>query len=190
MKLQESLSLNNLGWLLLKEGNVPAAQRMNQEALTLSKELGDKPYTTIHGLLGLGSAQAAAGDLAGARKNWEQALAMSKQTGNKSTSADAFYGLGQLFHLQGNLRESRINQEEALSLRSEAGLNLTADSRLELAKLLIDEGRLPEAENLARQAVEESYTKAGIDVQAEAENVLANVLLKRRCSRFRPIGEQ
>jgi serine/threonine protein kinase/tetratricopeptide (TPR) repeat protein len=179
MKLQESLSLNNLGWLLLKEGNVPAAQRMNQEALTLSKELGDKPYTTIHGLLGLGSAQAAAGDLAGARKNWEQALAMSKQTGNKSTSADAFYGLGQLFHLQGNLRESRINQEEALSLRSEAGLNLTADSRLELAKLLIDEGRLPEAENLARQAVEESYTKAGIDVQAEAENVLANVLLTR-----------
>jgi len=179
MKLQEALTLNNLGWLLLAQGNIPAAQRMNQDSLTLLREIEGKPSVTINALLGLGSAELAGGDLAGARRHWTQALEMSKQTGNKGTWADALYGLGQLLRIQGNLADARRSHEQSLSMREEAGLNLTADSRMELSRLLIEEGRLVDAEQMARQAIEESRAKAGIDVQAEAKDLLAEVLLER-----------
>ena len=182
-KLYQAFTIGNLAGLLQRDNQVTEAKKKYEEAVALAKETGDKAFYSISGLVGLADAQAAAGDLAGARGSCGQALELSKETASKSGRAGALSALGDIEHKAGNLPEARKNYEEALSLSTEIGEKTNAsEDRLALSKLFLDEGSPAEADDLAAQAADELRARGKIDKVAEADAVRAEALLGR--SRF------
>ena len=182
-KLYQASILGDLAALLVRDNRVSEGKKKYQEALALGKETGDKGFFAIGGLVGLAEAEAAAGDLPGARHSCTEALEFAKETGSKSGRASALFQLGAILQKAGNLPEARKNYEEALSLSTETGEKTdVAEERLALSKLLLDEGSPAEADDLARQAGDELGARGKADRRAEAESIRAKALVQR--SRF------
>ena len=97
---------------------------------------------------------------------------MYDQLGDKSGSAYARSGLGEVQAEQGDLTAARASYEQALKIRESIGES-TAENRLALAALSLDQGQPKDSEKNARDASEEFRTKKMVDRQAEAQVILA-----------------
>ena len=76
-------SLQNIGDILILEGNLNRAKKTLQESLALGRETGER--SLISGALqNLAGVLAALGDLDGAKKTYEQVLAIRREIGEKS----------------------------------------------------------------------------------------------------------
>ena len=90
----------------------------------------------------------------------------------------AISGLGQIAAVHGDLREARQRYEEALAIRNEIGeKGTTAESRLALATVSLEEGRPAEAEGPAGEAAEQFREQKDADNEALALAILARSLL-------------
>src|ERR1035438_3918959 len=86
-----------------------------------------------------------------AKADYEQALAIGTQVSDKSASAYGLAGLGEVSMERDQLPEARKKFESALKLRSEIGQKETIlQTRVELARLRIEEGHAADAERDAR----------------------------------------
>ena len=96
----------------------------------------------------------------------------------KRDSAFALYGFGQVLAAHGDLAAARKRHEGALALRDEIGEEGTAaESRLALAELSIDQGRLAEAQALVQQAADEFRKERETEFEAAAYAIGARSLL-------------
>jgi ATP/maltotriose-dependent transcriptional regulator MalT len=88
------------------------------------------------------------------------------------------YGLGQVLAAHGDLAAARKRHEGALALRDQIGEEGTAaESRLALAELSIDQGRLAEAQTLVQQAADEFRKERETEFEAAAYAIGARSLL-------------
>jgi eukaryotic-like serine/threonine-protein kinase len=168
-------TLSNLGAMLQQQRNFDGAEKLYEQALDMLRDVNDKNNEAIV-LTNMAEVLYDKGDLAAARSKYEQVLPMYNELADKSGSAYARFGLGNVLTEQDNLTEARKSLEETLATRVAIGES-TAESRLALADLALDEGRPMDSEADARAAAEEFRTKGVVDQEARAEAVLARSLL-------------
>jgi tetratricopeptide (TPR) repeat protein/DNA-binding winged helix-turn-helix (wHTH) protein len=168
-------TLSNLGALLQGQRNFDGAEKLYEQALEMQREVKNRNNEATV-LTNMAEVLYDKGDLAAARSKYEEVLPMYNELADKSGSAYARSGLGKVLAEQGDLAAARKNLEEALAIRVAIGES-TAESRLALAALALNEGRQADGEANARAAAEEFGTKGIIDKEAQAETVLAKSLL-------------
>jgi eukaryotic-like serine/threonine-protein kinase len=168
-------TLANMGGVLQQQRNLVGAEKLYEEALEMHREVKNRSSeaTVLNDMAEILHDK---GDLADARTKYEQVLPMYNELGDKSGLAYARSGLGQVMAEQGDLIGARKSYEEALAIRESIG-EPTAETRLALAALSLDEGRPADSEANARTAAEEFSKKNMVDKQSLAETVVARALL-------------
>jgi eukaryotic-like serine/threonine-protein kinase len=161
-------TMSNIGNLLVEMGSFDEAEKYYERALSSMREISFKhgePYATA----GMGDVHFYQGDLAGARKKYEEALAESKELGNDDYSGQVTVALAAVA-----LAQKRFTDGETLAAPSAAYFEKTANwgsaawAHAILARCLLGEGKLQEAQNASAKAVKFSKQYPGYDPGYEA----------------------
>jgi tetratricopeptide (TPR) repeat protein len=177
-------SLNNLGHLLVSQGDLAGARPYYERALAIyGKALGpDHPHTATS-LNNLATLLQSQGDLAGARPYHERALAIREKAlgPDHPDTANSLNNLAGLLQSQGDLTGARPYYERALAIREKAlGPNHpgTARSLNNLAGLLESQGDLAGARPCYERALTITEKALGPDHPdtARSLNNLASLL--------------
>jgi serine/threonine protein kinase/tetratricopeptide (TPR) repeat protein len=198
----EATTLGNLGGLMVEMGDPEGAKKYFERALSIMREISfrvGEPYPTA----GLADAMLMEGDVPGARQQYEAALKLSQDAHQDDHVAQVQTALARVA-----LEQKRFSDGEVLARGAMATFDKdnVADNgawaRAILARNLLGEGKLPEAQTLtaqalvlARQSVSlpqhfeatlaDVRTKATAGNTSEAEKELDAMLLSTRKSGYR-----
>ena len=112
--------LARLGFLALGQGDEAEARARYEEALAVSRRLGDR-RAEGRSVGHLGSLALTQGDYPEARARYEEALTVARELGDGRAEAVWVANLGLLAHYQADYPEARARYEEALALARERG---------------------------------------------------------------------
>ncbi len=153
-------SINQMGVLLLAQGNWSESERYLSDALAKKREvLGEDHPDTLTAISNLGALQWSQGRLAEAESLCREAMDRSRRVlGDEHPDTITSIGnLGSLLHTRGNLRDAEILEREALSKRRRVlGEHhpLTLTSLNNVGTLLSAMSRFSDAEPYNREALE------------------------------------
>jgi serine/threonine protein kinase/Tfp pilus assembly protein PilF len=171
-------TLNNLGNLFVEMGNLTEARASFEQALAITREIayrGGEPYP----IAGTGNVLLASGDLAGAKKQYEQAIVISKENKDDQYVAEIENSVALIA-----LVEGRFNDGEALTRKNIPIFEKTSSgadnswAHALLARNILSEGKITEAQEAAAQAMTLSRQVSGESSSYEA--VLADSRVKAR----------
>lgn len=172
-----ALTIGNIADVLYLRGDLAGAAKMYQEDLQLqaSFEKGEAGYPMYR----LADLELTQGHLADSRRDAEKALDLMKPTqGGYQYTTAAMIILGNVLKQQGDLRGARHQFEESLSIRQKIGQSDgVAESQVELADLVLDEGHPDQAELLLRPAIAEFEKEKSDPDTASAYSTLSRALL-------------
>jgi eukaryotic-like serine/threonine-protein kinase len=170
-------AMGNLADDRLDRGDLRGALQLYEEARQ-GRDPADIGYAALAGH-NIATVQQLQGDLAGARRGFEQSLAIWQKNGFQEMSAYAIWGLGSLRLQEADFSGARKMYEQALAIRTSAGDKLTiAKIQIELADLSLEEARSPiEQEAAMRQVIEIFQRRNARDDETQAWCVLARALL-------------
>src|SRR5204863_1230700 len=110
----------------------------------------------------------------------EEALALSRESGEKTLIASALFTLGNVLLDRGDIAGARQHETEAVALRTEIGEQQSvADSRVALARVAIEAGDLEPIRQAAVALVDaarELQAEGSSDSEAEVRTMLARAL--------------
>ena len=115
-----SVSLNNLGNLLVEQGNYGAAHQYLSDGVEIAQSLGDK-QGLAYGLGNLGNIDIYLGDLAEARRRHIQSLTLLQELGDQAAMLVSFDAFAQIFRLSGMVGQSVMLFSARESLRTNIG---------------------------------------------------------------------
>ena len=171
-------TMNNLGNVLVEMGDLPGAKKYFADALSLTQELSYKhgqPFPAS----GIGDTLYYSGDLAAARRQYEQAIALCKEIGDEDFPAQVTVQLATM-----DLFEKRYSDAETLARQSadrfekSSSWGNAAWSHAIVARSLLRQGRLKEAQDEAAKAVKFSQQTPGQAQRYEAALADARVKAK------------
>lgn len=169
--------LGNVAIVLQDQGHLDEAKAKFEESLQMIREVGDKPGLA-RTLGNLGELLLKQGDLPSAKKRFSEHLAVAEEMNDNRQRGYALFGLGEALMAEGDLIGARATHEAALAVRSKMGArSVIAESHLALAGLSLEEGKIPETIEHARQASEEFHREQEIDQEALTLAVEARGLL-------------
>lgn len=146
---------NDLGDLLLKQGQLDLAERHFQNALDAFTNLGEQRRGPNYTLLGMGELALARGRYDDAERLLNAAKAGAAQLQERVALASAHQLLGRLASRLGRVDAANRDFESALSLLEAIGMpERMADCHLEYASALEAQGNLPAANRHLREAAE------------------------------------
>jgi eukaryotic-like serine/threonine-protein kinase len=177
-KTTTARNIGNLSLVLVRQGEVAAARTLCEEAVVLTREIGEK-REMAYALKHLGNALYLQGELALAVTQYESALTIAEAIQEKSLIAETHSGFGHVLLAQGKLPDAKSRYQQALAIREAAVKNGVADSKLDLAKVALEEGRYDEAETLARQTIPTYLDFKEPDSIAQVHVVLARAVTGR-----------
>jgi tetratricopeptide (TPR) repeat protein len=126
----------------------------------------------------LGEVLVEKGDLTGAYRVYQQAMAIQQEAGAKSNYAASLVEAGEVFRQQGDSDKALNAYQEALSLQQQLGeKGNIAETQLALAELAYDSGKGVEAENLTRAALRDFQTQKELLQEISAQCLLSRALL-------------
>lgn len=129
-----SKALAALGGLAYWQTDVPAAREAYEEALEISRKLGDGP-SVAEGTYNLAFAYGLVPTRSGSRELFVQSRAMFDRLGNRRGVADSLWGLAMLARLEGDYVAARSQAEASVRLHRENGDALgLVDSLQELGR--------------------------------------------------------
>jgi tetratricopeptide (TPR) repeat protein len=171
-------TLNNLGNLFVEMGNLTEARASFEQALAITQEIsyrGGEPYA----IAGLGNVLLASGDLAGATKQYEQAIAISKENKDDQYVAEIENSVALIALVEGRFSdgEALARQNVPIFEKANSGSDNSWAHAL-LARSLLSEGKVTEAQEAASQAMTISRQVSGESSSYEA--VLADSRVKAR----------
>jgi len=147
-------ALNAAGVLAFYQGDYTAAQALHEESLTVSREIGDKPYIALS-LKDLGKLAGMKGDYKTARALYYESLAISREVGDRQGCAELLNDLGSLAVERLDYAAARALHEESLEIaRGLADTQASAWSLLHLGGVANVQGD----QTSARIYYEESLT--------------------------------
>jgi predicted ATPase len=117
---QRVRALNAAAWIALNQGEYVSARSFSEEALSLSRESGDKRETGF-ALNCLAILTAEQGEFAVARSLLEESLTIRRELGDKSMIASTLQNVGILAFRQGEFASARSLFEESLGISREVG---------------------------------------------------------------------
>jgi DNA-binding winged helix-turn-helix (wHTH) protein/tetratricopeptide (TPR) repeat protein len=191
-------SSNNVGDVLLARGKLAEAQTLLQQALAGYKLAGDRSGTAL-ALVDLGEIALDQANLPAAKSDYEQSIALGHATGDMSATAFGLAGLGDVLAEQDQLPAARKQYDDALKLRQDLGEKQTIlETRVAIARLVIEEGHAQEAELEIRKCRDEIRQQQFLDDELEADIELVRALLaqskvddaKREVVALRPLEEK
>ena len=115
-------------------GDYPGAARDLQEALDISREIGN-PDAEVTALNESGTLSRIRGDLGQARSCHQQALDLARQLGIALEEAHALAGLSRCARADGRTAEAEDRLRQALAILQRIGAAETADASAELDAL-------------------------------------------------------
>jgi tetratricopeptide (TPR) repeat protein len=119
------------------------------------------------------------GNLAEAKKMFEQALEIKRNLHNRHSEAYTLSALGDLLLYQGDIPAARKTHEDALAIRTQLGEKGTAaQDSMSLARLQLEDGHPEEALAAARKAVADFHVQNQADYEAAAHTLTARCLLQ------------
>ena len=140
-------------YIALDQGDADSAQARDEEALAISREIGDRqgiPGPLSH----LGRLAQTQGDQDKAQALHTESLRLCRELGDQSGVASSLISLGWLRAAQGDREEAKSLFEESLAISREAGNQaLEAFSLNMLGNLIFEQGRYEEARPLYEQAL-------------------------------------
>ena len=113
-------ALRGAGFLAYRQGDYVSARALQEEALTLFRQLGNQ-QGIARSLGNLGNVASNQGDYVSARALQEEALALFRQLWDQSSIATALGNLGLVAERQGDYAGARALQEEALTINRQSG---------------------------------------------------------------------
>jgi tetratricopeptide (TPR) repeat protein len=136
----------------LSGGDLSSARSMQEEALQLFRDIGDKRGESIV-LFNLGGLDYQQGQLAAAAEKYNQAMALQRELSFKRGLSYSLVGLAEVLIAQDRLDEALASTQQSLTLREHnEEKNYSAESNLQLAEIALDQARPADAESLARKA--------------------------------------
>ena len=173
------LAETNLAANLMSQGDFAAARQQFESSLKTAQVLGDK-RAALEAQINLSMIAAAQGQLDQARTGFEGALEESQKMGLKSDEATALAALGDVSLAEDDLALAGKRYQQALAVRTQLGDKLAmASLNVSLASLALEQNGAPQAESLARAALQEFQAEKLPDQEAGAHDVLAQALLSQ-----------
>ena len=175
----EARSLNNLGIIAQKRGDVADAERLFRECLAIMKEIGNR-HGEAGSLNNLANIAQERDDLDEALRLFEESIAIKKEIGDRSGEANSLNNLGNIENRRGNHDEALRLQRESLAIMREIG-----DRRGEAASLnncgsiAQERGDLDEAERLFRESLAIKGELGDRGGEANSLDNLANIARER-----------
>ena len=170
------MALNNLGNDLFMEGDVAQAQQMQEEALRISRQIGLKAAAGDE-LLSLSQINLARGNLPQAKSNAEEALSVFSELHASEERAIALFSRGDAERVEGNLLKAQKDQREAVDVLTGLGdVAILAESRLDLARSILDSGDSDSGTALSQSAVTDFARERRPGEEASAHATLALAL--------------
>lgn len=159
------------------EGDYQQAKSLFEDALKTAQEIGDQGGVST-ALQNLGALSLLMGDLTPAEKDVRQGLSISQTAHLQSITASGFGNLGDIEMVRGDLTDARKNYADELNLFTGIGdQGDVAGSKLSIAQVALEEGKIGEAEGLAQQAIQEFQAEKLVDGEGDARNTLARALI-------------
>src|SRR5262249_3324692 len=129
-------------------------------------------------LINLCEAQLAAGDLAIARNNCEQALQLTTETGDKAGAAMSQKDIGDVLLALGDFSGANINYQQALKTQQALGAEgNAATTRLSLVNLSLEQKDFSAAEKMAQTLLDSALAQKDIAGEIIARCFLAQAYL-------------
>jgi tetratricopeptide (TPR) repeat protein len=148
-----AFSLNELGYVLFRNGANAEAKKLFQRSLEIHNELDDPPGKA-RTLNYLGLAYEALGEYEEAKLNYEHSLALSKELGNRRGISRVLINLSDVERLMGNNLVAKELAEDSLSISRELGaLHAIAFSCGTLGEAHYSLGNYSEAKQLYEEAL-------------------------------------
>ena len=165
------ISISNVGYLACRQNNYPKAQRLYQEMLAIYQAL-DKNLDDPRAFIRMGTLSLWVGRKEEAQAWMQEAVRLSRQSGNSDALALTLSQLGWVMRYLGNLHQARTCLEESLALYE------TLDAILNQAGVLSDLGLVALDEDDLRQA--EAQLLISLKIFEERDNQDGQVLVMER----------
>jgi tetratricopeptide (TPR) repeat protein/TolB-like protein len=175
---KEQLALLQLNWgnALYAKGDYTAAKEKYEDAFHSAESSGDK-VNAAQAAYVLSTILLQVGDIGNARKRIDQILNMPVVAGLEDTRAMCLNTLGDILLIQNSIPEATkayaAAEEGFAKLHEQPKI---AAARLSRANLLLESGRNREAEQLARELVQEFQREKDVDSEVSSRDVLARAL--------------
>jgi tetratricopeptide (TPR) repeat protein len=175
-KRMEANVLNHMS-LIYSDLSDPQAHHLNQRALEISREIGDKSGEAI-GLTNLGNYYEAQGDRVQAMECYAQALQTQQQIGLQSGEAITLFNIGYLYERLGDYDEAFDTMREAANIVEKVGnRNLQVATLGGLASVCFSQRRFDESREYAAQAIQLGETLGNNRFLIPAQVVLGHALI-------------
>lgn len=175
----EAPSLNRLGRILARLGDIDGSIEKHRESLSISRDLGNV-RGELSAAIALTSAHRARGDLTRARIAAEDALDRAEATDDELVLGDVVMEMGQLEADSRNFEDATRHFERALGIfepiGDDAGLY---GARRAIAEAALEAGDIERAEQLARELLDEATENAQPTRIANLELLLGRVFESR-----------
>ena len=169
--------LGNMANVLMAEGEFPAAQRLLEESVKISRRTGEKRALAF-ALYNLASVSTSLGDLDKAEQVYSESRQVFADAGNKLGETGAISALGDVRLKKGDLTGARKLNEDAIAEREAIGSSAwTAENQMAIAEISLEEGRALEAETALRHVIKDFRAHDDMTSAAEAEALLINSFL-------------
>ena len=171
-------TLNNTGNILVEMGDLPGAKKDYEDSLSLARALSYQHGQSFP-MSGVGDTLFYGGDLAGARKQYEDAIALCKTIGDEDFASQVSVQLAAL-----NLLEKRYPEGEMLAAIASNHFEKVnswgnaAWAQAVLARILLAEGKMKEAQAAAAKAMKMAEMTPGAAQRYEASLADARVKAK------------
>jgi CHAT domain-containing protein/Tfp pilus assembly protein PilF len=117
-RLEEGVTLNNIGLVYRSLGRYEEALQQYQQALAIRREVSDRPGegTTLNNI---GSVYQSLGRYEEALQQYQPALAISREVGNRAGEGVTLNNIGEVYRSQGRYEEALQQYQQALVIRRE-----------------------------------------------------------------------
>jgi tetratricopeptide (TPR) repeat protein len=112
--------LHLAGKLAFQQSDLARARALDEESLSLARELGD-PSTTANALSGMGIIARKRGDLAEAQALYEESLTLFRELGDSASIASSHFALGMVALRRGDADQAWSLGQESLAYNRETG---------------------------------------------------------------------
>jgi len=179
-RVDASGMLINIGSELASQDELDKARNTFQQAVKAARELSNKDMEAL-ARSNLGLIQREGGNLDDAKRSLESAQSLFREAGDQANSSDCIFGLGEIAAVEGDFRSARSLHQQALAIRKASHREIAvAQSELALAKLSLHENQVgPDVENSVRRAADTFRKAHSPEDEANAEAVLASILLSQ-----------
>jgi tetratricopeptide (TPR) repeat protein len=172
-------ALSNFADARFSQGDLKEAKKLLEESIPEYQAVDDKEGVVLN-LDTLGDIWRESGDLDRAEVSYRQAETIARKMDDRNAIAYVVSGQGDLALDRGDLALARKSYQEAFELRSQSGEKQNAaETRVSLARVAIEEGRMSDAEASARACKQQFQIEKQSDDELSASIVLIDSLLRQ-----------